>query len=54
MNKDGELENSQKRLQTLKKQYEKIGKGSRFKITSAGPDGEFGTDDDLTNIEDKK
>jgi general secretion pathway protein G len=34
--------------------YEKVGKGSRFKITSAGPDGEFGTDDDLTNIDDKK
>ena len=29
--------------------YEKVGK-----ITSAGPDGEFGTDDDLTNIDDKK
>ena len=35
-------------------QYEKLGKGSRFKITSAGKDGEFGTEDDLTNIADKK
>lgn len=35
-------------------QYEKLGKGNRFKITSAGPDGEFGTDDDITNINDKK
>lgn len=30
--------------------YEKMPKGGRFKITSAGPDGEFGTEDDLTNI----
>ncbi len=33
-------------------QYEKRGK--RFKLTSAGPDCEFGTEDDLTNIADKK
>jgi len=31
-------------------QFEKVGKGGRFKITSAGPDGEFGTEDDLTNV----
>jgi general secretion pathway protein G len=33
-------------------QYEKRGK--RFKLTSAGPDSEFGTEDDLSNIADKK
>ena len=36
---------------TLK--YEKQGK-KRPKITSAGPDGEDGTDDDITNYDDKK
>jgi general secretion pathway protein G len=34
-------------------QFEKRGK-KRPKITSAGPDTEFGTDDDLTNIDTKK
>ncbi|MBR1587816.1 MAG: type II secretion system protein GspG [Kiritimatiellae bacterium] len=35
-------------------QYEKLGK-KRFKLTSAGPDEEFGTEDDLSNIDtDKK
>lgn len=34
--------------------YERVGKGGRFKITSDGPDMEAGTDDDLTNIADKK
>ena len=34
-------------------QFEKRGK-KRPLITSAGPDGEFGTEDDLTNIEKKK
>lgn len=34
-------------------QYEKRGK-KRPKITSAGPDGEFGTEDDLTNLDSKK
>ena len=34
--------------------YERVGKGGRFKITSDGPDMEPGTDDDLTNIADKK
>jgi general secretion pathway protein G len=34
-------------------QFEKRGK-KRPKITSAGPDGEMGTDDDITNIESKK
>ena len=33
-------------------QYERRGK--RFKLTSAGPDGEFGTEDAITNIADKK
>ena len=33
-------------------QYEK--RGRRFKLTSAGEDCEFGTDDDLSNIEAKK
>ena len=33
--------------------YEKRGK-KRPLITSAGPDGEFGTEDDLTNVEKKK
>ena len=36
------------------KQYEKLGK-KRFKLTSSGPDEEFGTEDDLSNIDtDKK
>ena len=35
-------------------QYEKRGARKRPKLTSAGPDGEFGTDDDITNIESKK
>ncbi len=34
--------------------YERVGKSGRFKITSDGPDGEPGTDDDLTNIATKK
>ena len=35
-------------------QYEKLGK-KRFKLTSSGPDEEFGTEDDLSNIDtDKK
>ena len=34
-------------------QLEKRGK-KRPLLTSAGPDGEFGTDDDITNIEKKK
>ncbi len=34
--------------------YERVGKGGRFKITSDGPDMEAGTEDDLTNIADKK
>ncbi len=34
--------------------YERVGKGGRFKITSDGPDMEPGTDDDLTNILDRK
>ena len=34
-------------------QFEKRGK-KRPLITSAGPDGEFGTEDDLTNVEKKK
>ena len=34
-------------------QLEKRGK-KRAKITSAGPDGEMGTDDDITNVESKK
>ena len=34
-------------------QFEKRGK-KRPLITSAGPDGEFGTDDDITNVEKKK
>ena len=34
-------------------QFEKRGK-KRPLITSAGPDGEFGTEDDITNIETKK
>ena len=34
--------------------FERVGKGGRFKITSDGPDMESGTDDDLTNIADKK
>ena len=33
-------------------QYEKRNK--RCKLTSAGPDGEFGTEDDITNLADKK
>ena len=33
--------------------FEKRGK-KRPLLTSAGPDGEFGTDDDITNIEKKK
>ena len=33
-------------------QYEK--KGKRFTLTSAGPDGEMGTEDDITNIAKKK
>ena len=34
-------------------QFEKRGK-KRPLITSAGPDGEFGTEDDITNVEKKK
>ena len=34
--------------------YEKQGKNNRFIITSAGPDGEFDTDDDITSDEKKK
>ena len=34
-------------------QYEKRGK-KRPKITSAGPDEEFGTEDDITNLDSKK
>lgn len=34
-------------------QFEKRGK-KRPRITSAGPDGEFGTEDDITNVEKKK
>jgi len=35
-------------------QFEKLGK-KRFKLTSSGPDEEFGTEDDLSNIDtDKK
>ena len=35
-------------------QFEKLGK-KRFKLTSSGPDEEFGTDDDISNIDtDKK
>ena len=34
-------------------QFDKRGK-KRPKITSAGPDREMGTDDDITNIESKK
>ena len=34
--------------------YEKMGRGNRFKITSDGPDMESGTDDDLTNVAEKK
>lgn len=34
-------------------QFEKRGR-KRPKITSAGPDGEFGTEDDIVNIETKK
>jgi len=33
-------------------QYER--KGKRVYLTSAGPDGEFNTEDDLTNVEKKK
>lgn len=34
--------------------YEKMGRGNRFKISSDGPDMESGTDDDLTNVAEKK
>ena len=34
-------------------QFEKRGK-KRPKITSAGPDGEMGTEDDITNVESRK
>lgn len=34
--------------------YERVGKGGRFKISSDGPDLEQGTEDDLTNIAEKK
>jgi len=34
--------------------YEKKGKGGRFLIKSAGPDGEFGTDDDILSAAEKK
>jgi hypothetical protein len=34
-------------------QFEKRGK-KRPKITSAGPDGEMGTEDDITNVDRKK
>ncbi len=34
--------------------YERVGKGGRFKISSDGPDMEQGTEDDLTNIAEKK
>ena len=34
--------------------YEKMGRGNRFKITSDGPDMESGTDDDLTNVAERR
>ena len=34
--------------------YEKKGKGGRFNIYCSGPDGEQGTEDDLTAFEDKR